>query len=114
MEGARDATGEYVVVAAIDDLRIGFLTIHEVEGRGIAIAMTDQGVTAWDATCPHAAFQFGPMRLQRGCILECPMHGARFNVEDGRVVKGPAEEPLEPVVVRVSDGLVMVLVDWVI
>ena len=112
MEGAGQATGEYVALANLDDLRIGFLTIHEVEGRGIALARTQNGVTAWDSTCPHAAFEFGPMRLQRGCVLECPMHGARFNVEDGQVVKGPATEPLDPIMVRIEDGIVKVLVDW--
>lgn len=112
MEGAGQATGEYVALAKLDDLRTGFLTIHEVEGRGIALARTENGVTAWDSTCPHAAFEFGPMRLQRGCVLECPMHGARFNVDDGQVVKGPATEPLDPIEVRIKDGVVMVLVDW--
>jgi nitrite reductase/ring-hydroxylating ferredoxin subunit len=112
MDGAGQATGEYVVLAKLDDLRVGFLTIHEVEGRAIALARTENGVTAWDATCPHAAFQFGPMRLLRGCVLECPMHGARFNVENGQVLKGPATEPLDPIVVRIEDGVVMVLVDW--
>jgi nitrite reductase/ring-hydroxylating ferredoxin subunit len=112
MEGAGQATGEYVALAKLDDLRTGFLTIHEVEGRGIAVARTENGVTAWDSTCPHAAFQFGPMRLLRRCVLECPMHGARFNVEDGQVVKGPATEPLDPIVVKIVDGIVMVLVDW--
>ena len=105
-------TGEYVALAKLDDLRTGFLTIHEVEGRGIALAKTEKGVTAWDSTCPHAAFEFGPMRLQRGCVLECPMHGARFNVDNGQVVKGPATEPLDPIALRIEDGVIMVLVDW--
>lgn len=112
MEGAGQVTGEYVALAKLDDLRVGFLTIHEVEGRGIALARTENGVTAWDSTCPHAQFQFGAMRLLRGCVLECPMHGARFNVEDGHVVKGPATEPLDPITVRIEEGVVMVLVDW--
>jgi nitrite reductase/ring-hydroxylating ferredoxin subunit len=112
MEDTRDATGAYVAVAALDELRTGFLTLHEVEGRGVVLARTEEGVTAWDATCPHAEFHFGPMRLRGGCELECPMHGARFNVADGRVLKGPATDPLEPVVSRIDDGMVMVRVDW--
>jgi 3-phenylpropionate/trans-cinnamate dioxygenase ferredoxin subunit len=114
MECASDVTHSYVPVASLADLRAGFLTIHEVEGRTLALALTDEGVTAWDATCPHAEFQFGPMRLLRGCVVECPMHGARFDVRDGHVVKGPATEPLDPIEVRVQDGVVMVLVDWVL
>jgi nitrite reductase/ring-hydroxylating ferredoxin subunit len=112
MEGARQATGEYAAVAHVADLRDGFLTLHEVEGRPIVIAKTDGGVTVWEGTCPHAEFHFGPMRLRRGCELECPMHGARFHVEDGRVLKGPATEPLLPIDFRIEDGVVKVLVDW--
>jgi nitrite reductase/ring-hydroxylating ferredoxin subunit len=112
MEDARQATGEYAAVAELAALRVGFVTIHEVEGRRIALALTESGVTAWDSTCPHAEFQFGPMRLLRGCVLECPMHGARFNVENGQVVKGPATEPLDPIEVLIDAGFVKVLVDW--
>lgn len=114
MADTRGVAGEYVGVAAIEDLRLGFVSVHEIEGRAIVLARTEDGVTAWDATCPHAEFHFGPMRLQRGCELECPMHGARFQVSDGRVLKGPATEPLEPIGVRVEDGTVMVLVDWLL
>jgi nitrite reductase/ring-hydroxylating ferredoxin subunit len=114
VEGIRDAAGTYVAVAALDELRAGFVTVHEVEGRGVVLARTDDVVTAWDATCPHAEFQFGPMRLRRGCELECPMHGARFDVTDGSVLKGPATEPLEPIEARVEDGTVLVRVDWLL
>jgi len=110
MEGAR----RYVAVAALDDLRMGFVSVYEVEGRGIVLARTEAGVTAWDGTCPHAEFRFGPMRLRRGRELECPMHGAKFDVTDGHVLKGPATEPLEPVTSRVEDGTVLVLVDWLL
>jgi nitrite reductase/ring-hydroxylating ferredoxin subunit len=106
--------GTYVAVAAVDDLRLGFVTRFEVEGRGVVIARTEDGVTVWDGVCPHSEFHFGPMRLRGGCELECPMHGARFHVADGRVLKGPATEPLEPVTSKVEDGVVSVLVDWLI
>jgi len=110
----RDAAGAYVAVTALDELRPGFVTVHEVEGRGVVLARIGDAVTAWDATCPHAEFQFGPMRLRRECELECPMHGARFDVRDGHVLKGPASEPLEPIDSRVDNGTVFVRVDWLL
>ena len=114
MEGVRDAAGAYVAVTALDELRPGFVSVHEVEGRGVVLARIDDAVTAWDATCPHAEFQFGPMRLRRGCELECPMHGARFDVTDGRVLKGPATGPLEAIDSRIENGTVFVRVDWLL
>jgi nitrite reductase/ring-hydroxylating ferredoxin subunit len=107
-------TGRYVAVVAFDALKPNFVTKHEVEGRDLIITRRDDEVRAWDAFCPHAEFQFGPCRLVKGGLLECPMHGARFDAIDGSVAKGPATEPLEPIELRVENGVVEVLVDWLI
>ena len=108
-------TMNYVVVAAVSELRTGFLSAHEVEGRPVMIATTADGIHVYDATCPHSDFQFGPARLRRGCEIECQMHGARFRADaSGEVVKGPAKEPLDVLESRVVEGNVEVLVDWLL
>jgi len=105
----------YVPVAAVDELREGFLSTHEVEGRPIVVAKTADGVFVYDATCPHADFQFGAARLRGGCEVECQMHGARFRADHtGAVTKGPAKEPLEVLESRVADGTLEVLVNWLL
>jgi nitrite reductase/ring-hydroxylating ferredoxin subunit len=101
-----------VPVVELDGLREGFATTHLVEGFEIVLTLKAEGVQAWDARCPHADFQLVASRLRRGCELECPMHGARFDARDGRVLKGPAKTPLEPIPCEVRDGVVMVLADW--
>jgi nitrite reductase/ring-hydroxylating ferredoxin subunit len=105
-----------VAVVPVADLRPGFATAHEVEGMPILLTMAQTGeVRAWDAQCPHADFQLVPSRLKRGCELECPMHGARFDARDGSVTKGPAKDPLVPIACEVrDDGMVMVLADWLL
>jgi nitrite reductase/ring-hydroxylating ferredoxin subunit len=99
-------------VARLDELRVGYATRHEVAGRDVIVTLTEKGVHVWDAVCPHAEFLLEPGRLQRGCVLECPMHGARFDVDDGSVVHGPATDPLDPIGFRLEDGAVLVHVDW--
>ncbi len=106
-------TGTYAAVVAVADLRPGFLTTHVVEDREIVVATTADGVHAYDATCPHSDFQLVPGRLPKGCLVECPMHGARFDAATGEVVKGPAKDPLDPIASRVVDGTLEVLVDWI-
>ena len=98
----------YVAVARLDELRPGYATRHEVGGRDVIVTRTENGVRAWDAICPHAQFLLEPGRLKNGRVLECPMHGACFDVDDGGVVLGPATEPLEPVEARIEDGVVLV------
>jgi nitrite reductase/ring-hydroxylating ferredoxin subunit len=107
-----EAAGTFTVVARLDDLRPGFLTTHVVEGLEIILARTEDGVYAYDAKCPHSDFQLVPGRLPKGCEVECPMHGARFDAATGEVLKGPAKDPLDPIGCRVEDGVVEVLVDW--
>jgi 3-phenylpropionate/trans-cinnamate dioxygenase ferredoxin subunit len=43
--------------------------------------------------CTHAAFSLREGRLD-GPLLECPLHGARFDVRDGSPVRRPASKPL--------------------
>jgi nitrite reductase/ring-hydroxylating ferredoxin subunit len=113
--GSVPQTETFAPVVAESELREGFLSAHEVEGREVVVAKTSAGVFVYDATCPHADFQFSPARLRGGCEIECQMHGARFKADaSGAVTKGPAKEPLFVLESRVVDGMVEVLVDWLL
>ncbi|MEU7555865.1 Rieske (2Fe-2S) protein [Streptomyces sp. NPDC044571] len=56
---------------------------------------------AFSAQCTHA-----------GCVLDkivegegnCPCHGSRFDVATGKVLRGPAADPLPAVPVRAENG----------
>ena len=43
--------------------------------------------------CSHAAFSLADGRLD-GPLIECPLHGAQFDVRDGSPVRLPASKPL--------------------
>ncbi len=43
--------------------------------------------------CTHAAIPLSEGSLE-GCVVECSVHGARFDVSDGSVVRRPALRPL--------------------
>ena len=40
--------------------------------------------------------------------IECPRHGARFDIRSGRVTRLPAADPIPTYRVKVEDGLVYV------
>lgn len=76
-------------------------------GREVLICRTREGVYALDNICTHAFARMHEGRL-RGVRLICPLHGASFDVRDGRVLGAPATEPLVRHEVRVVDGMVQV------
>ncbi len=63
---------------------------------------------AVEDVCPHDRGPLGEGRL-RGATIECPRHGARFDVRDGSVKAPPAVRPVPCLPVHVEDGQVVVV-----
>jgi nitrite reductase/ring-hydroxylating ferredoxin subunit len=78
-------------------------------GREIAICHTREGVYAIDNICTHAHARMCEGRL-RATRVVCPLHGASFDIRDGKVLGPPAMVPLPTFQVRVVDGTVEVAV----
>jgi nitrite reductase/ring-hydroxylating ferredoxin subunit len=78
-------------------------------GREIAICHTRDGVYAVDNICTHAHARMCEGRL-RATRIVCPLHGASFDIRDGKVLGPPAMVPLPTFRVRVVDGTVEVAV----
>ena len=57
---------------------------------GVVLTRTSAGITALRINCTHAGFPVGLV----GTVLECELHGSRFNAETGAVINGPAARPL--------------------
>jgi Rieske Fe-S protein len=56
---------------------------------------------AFSAVCTHAGCVLAEVVKTEG---DCTCHGSRFDVTTGKVIQGPATEPLPEVPVRVADG----------
>ncbi len=81
------------VSVALGDVPEGKMHALSVDGREILICRTTDGVYALDNICTHAYARLNEGRL-RGNRLICPLHGAAFDVRDGRVLGAPATRPL--------------------
>ena len=46
-----------------------------------------------------------------GHVIECPRHGARFDIRTGEVLEPPAYEPVRTFPVRIEDGIIQVCDD---
>lgn len=89
------------------DLPRGRMRCVAVGGRDVLICHAREGVFAVDNICTHAYTRMDEGRL-RGVRLICPLHGASFDIRDGRVLSGPASSPLGSYPVRVSAGMIEV------
>lgn len=94
---------------ALADLSEGRMRCVTVAGREVLICRTREGVFALDNICTHAFARMDEGRL-RGVRLICPLHGASFDVRDGRVLGPPASRPLSRYPVRVVAGTIEVAV----
>jgi nitrite reductase/ring-hydroxylating ferredoxin subunit len=101
---------EFQAVMSLADLPQGKMRACEVEGRRIVLCRTREGLFALDDVCTHALSRMSEGRL-RGTRLICPLHGAAFDVRDGRVLGRPAMRALPTHRVHVEGGLIRVAVD---
>lgn len=83
--------------------------LYRVSASGVAVVLLRQGMQfyAISATCAHAGGPLDEGTLQ-GDVVECPWHGSRFCLRDGRVLTGPATMNAPRYDVRVRDGQVEV------
>ena len=100
---------EFAAVMKLAGLAPGSMRACAVGGRELVICNTREGVFALDNICTHAHARLSEGRL-RTTRLVCPLHGACFDVRDGRVLGPPAEVPLATHAVRVVDGTIEVAV----
>ena len=74
--------GRFVKVASVTDLPSGASTVVEVEGKEIALFNQGGTVYALANTCPHAGGPLAEGTVDAGQV-ECPWHGAQFDLKTG-------------------------------
>lgn len=99
--------GAFVRVAKLEDIAPGELLRVEVGGKLICLANVTGHIFAVDDDCPHIGGALSDGELD-GCVLTCPVHLARFDVCDGRVLRGPAREDVPTYAVRVEGDDILV------
>ena len=98
---------DWTTVVAVDDLPPGNHMSVEVEGAVMVVVNLDGEFYAIEDICTHDGSD-----ISSGCVvdgsIECPRHGARFDIRTGEVTAPPAYEPVDVFPVRVHDGVVQV------
>ncbi len=98
---------EFIKVAETSDLPPGRVKVVVVGDRRIALCNVDGQLFAIDDLCTHDGGPLGQGELQ-GDVIECPRHGARFNVRTGKVLALPAVKALNTYPVEVEGSEIRV------
>jgi nitrite reductase/ring-hydroxylating ferredoxin subunit len=100
---------QFHAVLKLAELPLGNMRAVTLEGRELLLCHTRAGLFALDNICTHAHARLCEGRL-RAARLVCPLHGACFDIRDGRVLGPPAEVPLATHALRVVGETIEVAV----
>ncbi|MPZ48410.1 MAG: Rieske 2Fe-2S domain-containing protein [Dehalococcoidia bacterium] len=96
---------------ALDKLVDGWVVGASVDGFLLAFYLVDGQPYCTSDLCTHEASLLSDGGYVEGEEVECPYHGARFNIRTGEVTGPPAIAPLRVFAVEVRDGRVYVAID---
>lgn len=99
-----------IKVCELRDLKSTKALSFHVENKEIAVCQVNGKYFAFDNECTH---QFGI--LSDGWLedykIECPLHGAQFDIRDGKALCMPAVDDITAYEVIIRDGEVLVKMD---
>ena len=98
-----------ITVAKTNEIPVGQFKPVQAAGKRLLVCHTESGFYAVDDTCTH---DDGPLAdgWLEGEAVECPRHGARFDVKTGKVLCLPAAVPIQSYPVTVDGDNVNVSV----
>lgn len=97
----------WVRACAADEIDEEDLIRWDHEGHFYAIYNTEKGFFATDGICTHE-HQSLDEGLVIGCVIECPLHGGRFDIPSGKALSAPVCVDLATYPVRIENGEVFV------
>lgn len=98
---------DWASVAEADEIQPGAVKVIELGGLRLAVCNVDGELFCIDDLCTHDGGPLDQGELLGGEI-ECPRHGARFDVRTGRALCLPAVKPVATHPVRIEAGKVQV------
>jgi nitrite reductase/ring-hydroxylating ferredoxin subunit len=94
-------------VAATSDIPAGEGLRVQLDQLEIAVFNIDGEFYAIDDVCTHA-FASLSEGFAEGDVIECPLHGGRFDIKTGKAVAAPCEVDVRTYPVRREDDAILV------
>jgi uncharacterized membrane protein/nitrite reductase/ring-hydroxylating ferredoxin subunit len=86
-------TGQPVTVARADELDVNQMKLLRIGDRRIVLGRTEDGYVAFDDRCSHRGASLAGGVMICGTV-HCLWHGSQFDVADGSVKAGPADQSI--------------------
>ena len=100
----------WIPVCKLEEIDDEDLVVEEIEGHEYAVYRIGDDVFATDGKCTHESFSLEGGLVMDG-VIECPLHGGRFEVATGKALSPPACENLKTYPAKVENGEVLVEID---
>lgn len=97
----------FVKITSLENIPPGTRYHHEFAEETVVIFNAGGQLYCIADLCTH---DDGPLEdgILEGCEIECPRHGARFDIRTGKATQFPAVTPVPTYAVKVIDGDVYV------
>jgi nitrite reductase/ring-hydroxylating ferredoxin subunit len=97
----------FVAVGTTGDLAPGEMKFVAVDRERIVLANIDCTLYALRDVCGHKNAPLSRGKLI-GCLIECPLHFAQFDMRTGKLVDGPVSADVAVYEVRVEGDIIYV------
>ncbi|MCS7251812.1 MAG: non-heme iron oxygenase ferredoxin subunit [Anaerolineae bacterium] len=97
----------WIRVGTLDEIPVGTAKAFIVAGRAIALTRMGDQIFAFGDVCTHDGGPLAEGKLE-GYVIQCPRHGARFDIRTGRVLRLPAVSPIPVYEVKLESNEVWV------
>ena len=97
----------FIKVAQVSELPPGDMKPVKMGNEDVLLVNVDGNIHACDDVCTHSYASLSEGDLS-GAEVECPLHGALFNVTSGEAITPPAVEALRIFQVRIDGDDILV------
>lgn len=99
----------YIKVASLDDLSTRKLMRVQSGDSQICLAYVEGKVFAVDDMCSHEDASLSKGSLHGECV-KCPLHGSRFDLNNGEALDEPAEDKIKTYAVKIEENDILIAI----
>ena len=96
-----------MAVAKASDIEEGVVKVIRVDGAPVGVTLVEGEFFAFADVCTHDGGPVAEGELDE-YIIECPRHGAKFDIRTGKAKQLPAVTPIPVYMIRIENDQVLV------